>query len=208
MYKNLLNKLSKIEQNELPGIEAHSLMAPKIGDKIYRNMKAPAGVIRSAVLIPIVRRADSFDILFTQRSKKLLHHSGQISFPGGRIETGETPIDAALRETYEEIGIDRGQISIISQLSDLYVEPSNNLIFSFVGEISSPYELSISVDEVERVIPYPFEFFLNKDNRKHQNRQINGIDIQVPFWDIGADEPLWGATAMILSELIEIIQIK
>ena len=205
IIKSIGQKIAEFNLSGLPGIAAHSLMAPKLEGHFFRNMTAPANARKSAVLIPLIDKSSIPEVLFTIRSKQLKHHSGQISFPGGRIEKGETPLQAALRETDEEIGIKVPENNVIAELSPLYVEPSNNLIFPFLAVLPEPISILKCDDEVEEVLSIPLNYFIDKENRKQQKRIISDTLVEMPFWDIGADVPLWGATAMILSELIEII---
>ena len=205
IIESIGKKIAEFNQSGLPGIAAHSLMAPKLEGHFFRNMTAPANARKSAVLIPLIENSTEPKVLFTIRSKQLKHHSGQISFPGGRIEKGETPLQAALRETDEEIGVTVPASNIIAELSPLYVEPSNNLIFPFLAVLPEPISIKMSEDEVEEVLSIPLNYFIDPKNRNKQKRIISNTLVEMPFWDIGADVPLWGATAMILSELIEII---
>ena len=205
IIKSIGQKIAEFNLSGLPGIAAHSLMAPKLEGHFFRNMTAPANARKSAVLIPLIVKSAIPEVLFTIRSKQLKHHSGQISFPGGRIEKGETPLQAALRETDEEIGINVPHSNVIAELSPLYVEPSNNLIFPFLAVLPESISIKKSEDEVEDVLTVPLNYFIDPNNRKNQKRIISDTLVEMPFWDIGADVPLWGATAMILSELIEII---
>ena len=205
MIEIIQKKLEQIKDTGLPGIKAHKVMAPKLGEEFFRNMIPPATVRKSSVLIPILSSQNDVEILFTQRSTKLKHHGGQISFPGGRIEDGETPMEAALRETYEEIGIPKDGVEVYGKISDLYVEPSNNIIYPFIAELKTNQLYNPSYDEVEKIIIVPLNYFIDPNNRKKQKRIISGTEVEMPFWDIGSEAPLWGATAMILQEFIEIV---
>ncbi len=186
---------------DLPGIEAHKLMAPKIGNDYYRSFKTEKDAYKSAVLVLFVRINDKLHILFTLRSQNI-SHSGQISFPGGRAEFNETDEVTALRETKEEVGISK-DIEIIGRLSTLFVPPSKSLIIPIVGYMDYPPEISVNSDEVQEAFTIPFDYFLTNDYLKREVWNFNGKDVEVPFWNIHTT-PLWGATAMILMELIEI----
>jgi len=193
--------LKKKLQTNLLGFEAHKLMAPTIEGKIYRNFEPDKDAYKSAVLILLILDNNKIQILFTLRSKNI-SHSGQISFPGGRSEINETAELTALRETSEEVGISK-DIEIIGRLSQLYVPPSKSLIFPVVGFIKYLPKIIINSDEVQEAFLIPFDYFLTGNYLKKEVWNFNEQDVLVPFWDIHTT-PLWGATAMILSELMEI----
>ena len=143
-----------------------------------------------------------FSVLFTLRSSNLYSHRGQISFPGGRAERNENPVAAALRETWEETGIEAKDIRIIGKLSELYVPPSNAIITPIVGFINPLPLLKINSDEVETAFLIKLSSLIGTVKREIWN--FKGQDVDVPFWDVGQKVPLWGATSMILSELLGI----
>ncbi len=147
-------------------------------------------------------------IILTLRRADLSHHGGQISFPGGRIEIGENIATAALRETEEEIGISSKHITLLGSLTPLYVPVSNNYIFPLIGII--PPEISFNPDEQEvaEVFRTSITDLLNPDCMKKQRRVIQGYDIEMPYWDIHPTTPLWGATAMIISEFLALFEIQ
>ena len=199
--------LSSSVSIELPGQEAHKKMAPILEDKIFRSFKKSKSAKPSAVLILLSGNTDdTLSILFTLRSKNI-NHSGQISFPGGRIEKDESATEAALRETEEEVGIDRKVIRYVAMLSTLYVPPSDSIIQPVVAYIENIPELKLSHDEVEEAFLIPLNKFIDETHFRKEPWNLNGLDIDVPFWDMHHSTPLWGATAMILSELIELFNI-
>ena len=124
-------------------------MAPRLGKELFRKFKPNGDASESAVLILLTETDNNFEILFTLRAKSLVKHSGQISFPGGKIEKKETIFDAALRETFEETGIEPGSIYIAGELSTLYVPPSNSLIHPVVGFIDQDnIHITINPDDI------------------------------------------------------------
>lgn len=133
------------------------------------------------------------------------HHAGQIALPGGRIEKGETALETALRETWEEIGITRGQIEILGTLSELYVQVSRFQIHPFVGWLDKKPEFVINKNEVEKTISFPLHLIKNPLKEIELNT-FTGL-LKVPF--IGFEgEIIWGATAMILSEFYDVIGLQ
>jgi 8-oxo-dGTP pyrophosphatase MutT (NUDIX family) len=198
----LKNRLKK----KLPGKEAHLQMAPLIGNEPYRNFTPSMYAEPSSVMVLLIpdELENEFSVLLTLRSSNLNSHKGQISFPGGRAEYNENPIEAALRETWEEIGIEAKDIRIVGKLSELYVPPSNAIITPVVGFINSLPPLKINSDEVETA--FLFGLSSLKSSIKRAIWNFKGKDVDVPFWDVGQKTPLWGATAMILTELLIFIQ--
>jgi 8-oxo-dGTP pyrophosphatase MutT (NUDIX family) len=190
---------------ELPGIDAHIKMAPMIGDEPFRPFK-PSGVARKSAVIAILtdNPDNGLDILLTLRSSDLKSHRGQISFPGGMAEAGETAIESALREAWEEIGISPTDILITGTLSDLYVPPANALVSPVVGYIPSVGELTINPSEVEEVFYIGLNELAGENHRRSEPWDFGQMTAEVPFWQVHHKTPLWGATAMILMELLEL----
>ena len=163
------------------------------------------GQRRASVLMPLVKR-DDWQVIFTQRPKTMPTHAGQISFPGGKIEAGETAIEAAFRETEEEIGLKADQINMIGRL------PSFNAAWSFrvtpfVGLIDSQAVIMPDPVEVEEAFEVPLKFLLNAKN--HIPRHIVRPDKAFTMYDMpyedefGIHRNIWGMTAMIIYELYE-----
>lgn len=154
----------------------------------------------SAVLIPVVLKNSKPHIILTRRSQHLNHHPGQISFPGGRAETGDkNAVDTALRETHEEIGIPRKQINIAGYI-DKYTTVSNFIITPVVGIINSNYQTRIDHVEVDHIFEVPCKILLNMSN--YQRNEIDWQGEKRLFWEINyKDHHIWGATAAILRNM-------
>jgi 8-oxo-dGTP pyrophosphatase MutT (NUDIX family) len=190
---------------ELPGIDAHIKMAPMIGDEPFRPFKPTGNARKSAVIAILTDGSGSdFDILLTLRSSDLKSHRGQISFPGGMNEEGETSVEAALREAWEEVGITSSDIFIAGSLSELYVPPANSVISPIVGYIPSVGELTINPSEVEEVFFIGINELAEGKNKRTEPWNFGQMTADVPFWQVHRKTPLWGATAMILMELLEL----
>lgn len=130
------------------------------------------------------------------------HHAGQIALPGGRIEAGETALETALRETWEEIGITVDQIEILGTLSDFYVEVSRFQIHPFVGWLNQKPNFIINSDEVEKTILFPLRNFKNHFEEAELETLSGRIKVPCIRFD---GEIIWGATAMILSEFADVL---
>ncbi len=190
--------------NELPGIDSHSILAPKFKGKSFRNMTPSKDAKESAVMLILEPNSESndFNIIFTLRSAYLNKHSGQISFPGGRLDMNETPEQAAMRETKEEIGIDESNYKVIAKLSTLYVPPSNNIIYPFVAVLEKKSNYSINPDEVEEIFSVNINNFNLNTAIKFYTDVFDGLEVQIPYFDVHKSTKLWGATSMILAEFL------
>ena len=156
----------------------------------------------AAVLVPIVERAEPM-VLLTLRTPELKSHSGQIAFPGGKIDAADaSPLDAALREAEEEIGLDRQLIDPIGYL-DLYLTFSGFRILPTVARVSPDYHLTINPAEVVEAFEVPMEFLMQPDNHKRHSRiWKEGIERHYYAMPFG-ERYIWGITAGILRNLYE-----
>ena len=160
---------------------------------------------KSAVLVPIVKGENGLELLFTKRSETVEHHKGQISFPGGATDASDlTPADTALRESFEEIGLDRSAITIIGVMDDLRT-PSGFVVTPVVGFIELLPTLRINTEEVAQVICIPLEKFFDDALRRSDLRERDGIKIEVFFYDVW-EEPVWGATAFFVNQLVSLLK--
>lgn len=159
----------------------------------------------SAVLIPIVRKSSGLQLLFTKRTDAVELHKGQISFPGGAADPRDaSEVETALRESFEEIGLDRSAVAILGMLDDLDT-PSGFKVTPVVGFIDELPALETNKDEVAALISIPVEHFLDPDKRRSKMVERNGSTLEIYFYDVW-DEPIWGATAFFVKQFIEIIQ--
>ena len=158
----------------------------------------------AAVLVPLVDHEAGMSVLLTQRTAHLSAHAGQISFPGGRIEEHDADeVDAALRETEEEIGLRRAQVSVIGRL-DNYVTGTGFEITPIVGIVMPPVALTIDPFEVAEAFEVPLAFILDRRNHQRIERESGGRRrsfFVLPF----EGRNIWGATAGILVNLAEVL---
>lgn len=190
-------------QSPLPGRDAHRRFVPAMKDADLRLSIAPADARPSAVLIPIIEQNEQqVEVLFTVRSEALRSHRGQISFPGGRLDEGETHIEAALREAHEEIGIDRSQPHVLGALSPLYIPPSNSAVTPIIARIDHQEQWDLSTQEVSEVFTRRLNDFLDPSLYEEREGIMPNLPIPVPMWNVHPSIPLWGATAMMLHELV------
>lgn len=167
-------------------------------------LKEGARVTDAAVLVPLVSRAGRVQVLFTQRTPHLDDHAGQISFPGGRVETGDASREeTALRETEEEVGLARDAIALLGRLP-VYEIPSGFRITPVVGWIEPPISLKPDPFEVAEVFEAPLEHFLDAARYQRREYRFRGRHrhyLAIPF----EGRYIWGATAGMLYNLCRLL---
>lgn len=169
------------------------------GDHAVAGIEPEARTLTSAaVLVPLVERSEGYTVLLTQRTAHLEHHAGQISFPGGRAEDEDaSPVDTALRETEEEIGLQRRHVVEIAGFLDLYQTVTGFLVTPVVGFVTPPFELTLDAFEVAEAFEVPLEFVL--DPRNHEYRSMFYKGQQRRYYVIPYENRfIWGATAAML----------
>jgi 8-oxo-dGTP pyrophosphatase MutT (NUDIX family) len=165
----------------------------------------PAPRVPAAVLVPLVERESGLTVLLTQRAETLKDHAGQISFPGGRIEPDDKDAwHAALRETFEEIGLLPDFVEFAGYLPDHHVITGFR-VTPVVGFVNPEYQLRIAEAEVHDVFEVPLDFILDAANHRSRQRKLGDLTIEVH--DIPYDgRNIWGATAGILMTLRRMLQ--
>ncbi len=187
----------------LPGARAQITMAP-----LYRKNLSLASVAgkqcRDAGVLVLIYPVDCFaTMLLTVRKSDLNQHAGQISFPGGRHEPGESLNATALREAHEETGLDPEKVELLGSLTPLFVPPSNYCVYPFVGAVFHQPILVPEEAEVEQLLHVPMNCLLDPATRKEEPRMLQGTSVSVPYFDIEGHK-VWGATAMMLAEWMAI----
>ena len=148
--------------------------------------------------------SNQYEVLLTLRSQELPTHKGQISFPGGRADKNESIIETALRELQEEVGIPADKVNVLGQITSLYIPNSRNFVHPIVGFIQNIPELQLNPTEVSEAFFIDLDTLTNTNNRQIEDWMIRDKHYKVPYWNIHHSTPLWGATAMILSEFISL----
>tara|TARA_B110000263_G_scaffold214766_1_gene199423 strand:- start:101 stop:742 length:642 start_codon:yes stop_codon:yes gene_type:complete len=211
----LIQKLQKKLEGKLPGIKSWKRMAVKSGkdesieseslqkysdwiskDKLKKMKKA-------AVLIGLFKKNDEWCFSLIRRPINEKNHPGQIALPGGAMEKNENLMNTALREAFEEVGIKPEDVKIIGQLTPIPVPVSEYLIYPFVGVIDYEPEWIINEDEVEELFILRISELINSDNGYAEMWDLRGNKVEVPIFKV-MNETVWGATAAVLSELIDI----
>lgn len=191
---------------ELPGEVAHARLAPAHRKPASAYMDQAEDFRKAAVLALLFPHTNGEAcILLIERSGGGGVHAGQIGFPGGKQEDGETPERTALRETQEELGIDSSQIIMAGALSRLFIPPSRFLVQPFLGFIDELPQLQPNSFEVQKVIYAPVSLFTNQSNVQHGAfLSSGGLTVHSPFFQVQGYK-VWGATAMMLSEIAAIV---
>ena len=205
MYSAVKTYLKEILQGELPGVNAHSKLLPP-GRRLKTSDDELLSVKMSSVLLLLFPEGEQLYICLTKRPRTMKHHPGQISFPGGKVEKDDLSAEmTALREAKEEVGVDHHQIEILGKLSDLYVEVSKFSIQPFLAWADQKPEFLVDYGEVEELILFPVsDFVANEIISETELETVTGA-LRVKYYPYNG-EFIWGATAMILSELIEILK--
>lgn len=156
----------------------------------------------AAVLIPVVDRPGEASVILTKRNEALRNHSGQVAFPGGRIDPTDLSAEfAALREADEEIGLPTEEVEIIGRMPD-YVSGSGYRIAPVIGIVRHGFHLTINHDEVETVFEVPLGFLMDPANHMRSSREWNGI--AWAFFDMPyGGQRIWGVTAGIIRSMYE-----
>ena len=196
-----------IEKATLGGLTSQFRLAPKMRlnysqDKIKANDPRHAAVL--ALFYPDSENETCF--LLTLRASYNGTHSAQISFPGGKAEKTDTSFNhTAKRETYEEVGIEMSDIKIIKELTDAYIPPSNFLVTPFLGTLDTIPSF-ITNDEVEEIIEVRLSDLLDESNITLKNMSTSYMkNIEIPCFILN-DHIVWGATAMILIEIKDLLK--
>ena len=197
MIPLFIEALTKMLRRDLDGKSAQQKMIitpNRFPTENQGNEGIPASIL--LLLYPIEKEWFFF---LTKRSQDVEHHKGQISFPGGVVEENESKMNAAIRETNEEIGVDKDVIKIIGTLTPLYIPVSNFHISPYVGWTEEKPHTRVQDTEVKRVFSVSINDLVLEKNLKTKRDGFSNKSVQVPYFDLNG-ETVWGATSMILSE--------
>jgi 8-oxo-dGTP pyrophosphatase MutT (NUDIX family) len=207
MMLTLAEQLGAAIHAGLPGAVAHQRMAPVTRKVAPVDAQDYPTARKAAVLILISPLDDKPVITLIERPAYEGVHSGQVSFPGGKIEPDDASmLAAALRETQEEIGIESTHIHLIGQLSNVYIPPSNFFVFPFLAYMSTTPVYQPDPHEVSRVFTMPIEHLLDQSAKGFVPIIRPEITFEAPCY-IFEDYRIWGATAIMLSELEWLLQV-
>jgi 8-oxo-dGTP pyrophosphatase MutT (NUDIX family) len=204
--QQFIPQLSKALNQPLPGLDAQLKLAHGSRKGLHGY---PKDARKAAVLALFFPKENDWHLALIQRAAhEKDHHAGQISFPGGRHEVGDPDFRyTALRETEEEIGVEANKISILGNLSSLYIPVSNFLVHPYVGYVDFIPDFQPELSEVAQILELPFSAFLVEQAIGTMRLELpNRIILEeVPHFNI-KNHIIWGATAMMMSELVTVAQ--
>lgn len=199
--------MRKLLRSRLVEVPQSASQATAIGDYAMNpDMHESAGnkgpLSPAAVLVPIIEHPQGETVLLTRRTEHLNNHAGQVSFPGGRVEEADAgPIETALRETHEEIGLHSSHVEIVGGL-DIYETGTGFSVTPVVGLVEPGFTLTLDEFEVAEAFEVPLEFLLDPANHKLKTGVWKGIERQ--YWVMPyKHHEIWGATAGMLINLYQ-----
>ncbi|MBW2063566.1 MAG: CoA pyrophosphatase [Deltaproteobacteria bacterium] len=193
----------------MKGKDLLQVISHVLGKREPRIIGDQGGRFRHAsVLIPIFEEKGKYKVILTQRTNRVEEHKGQISFPGGSVDKEDQDYEeTALREAREEIGLRREDVTILGRTDDTLTVASNFIIHPFVGFFPFPYVFRINRFEVKRIIQVPFDFFMERTLVDHTAKiEQKGTVYEGPVYEYQGNV-IWGATARILENLVNIVKI-
>ncbi len=208
-FDKFLKSLSKIKNIPLPAEDSQFKMAPPFRKELLQSQKnnikkaKQAGVL--ALFYPNINHETTLVLILRKTYKGI--HSAQVAFPGGKLETGDASLkEAAIRETFEEVGVPIHAIEIIRALSYVYIPPSNFYVQPFLGITPQTPQFIKQANEVEAIIEVPLQHLLDESvvSKKTVSTSYS-VDVEVPAFKLN-EHVVWGATAMMLSEIKDMLK--
>ena len=201
--------LSQLQNRYAQGLPGRTFQLELAFSARIQSMEAPATAKKSAVLVLIYEKNNQPHVLLIERvGHQSDPHSFQISFPGGKFDESDVTVEnCALRECYEEVGIPSSQIDIIGLMTHLYIPVSNFEVFPVLAYSKQDLILKPQPTEVNQILEIPISLLLKPETIKHTEMKVGPqqIRMNVPYFDV-FEKKIWGATAMILSELLALIR--
>ncbi|MFV8270228.1 NUDIX hydrolase [Flavobacterium sp. GT2N3] len=207
-FQEFLQYVPKIIETSLPAFDAHVKMAPLERIESLKNIDIGGVNPRiAAVMMLFYPKNDTTHLVLIVRNSYKGVHSAQIAFPGGKYELeDENFAETALRETHEELGIHPDKIEILKPFTELYIPPSNFMVYPFLGISKEELVFVPQLSEVANIIELPLALFLDDALVVNTNLSTSYADnISIPAFKI-EEHIVWGATAMMLSELKEVLK--
>ena len=172
--------------------------------RVRRSIDVAPPLLRAGVLAPLLLGANGAELLFTRRTDTVLTHKGQISFPGGQQEERDAePIETALRESYEEIGLEPSRVTVLGELDDVFTSVSGYVITPVVGLVEGGIDdLQPAPDEVKSLLMVPVSTLLDPQVHTAEDRHFEGQQYRIHYYRVG-DDIIWGATGRIVYQFLK-----
>jgi len=179
-------------------------VAKAVADHVAEPPIAPAGTVRqAAVLVALADGPDGAEVLLTRRAQTLASHRGEISFPGGRVDPGETFEAAAVREAFEEVALDPTGVALCGRLDPISTMTTGSFIVPVVGTLDGRPTLWPAAAEVERIMWVPLSELTRTDTFREELWHLDSAPRPMFFFELD-DETIWGATARVLHQLLRV----
>ena len=208
-FKDFFESLAAIREVELPSIASHIKMAPlervkSLQEHIYSSLTAK----KAAVMMLFYPKEENTHLVLIKRNSYPGVHSSQIAFPGGKVEEADVNFqETAIRETFEEIGVSPDKINVIRNFTPLYIPPSDFLVYPFMGVCTNEIEFVLQHEEVAGILELPLKTFLDDSIISTKILDTSyAKSLEVPVFIID-EHVVWGATAMMLSELKDVLKV-
>ena len=169
-----------------------------------RPLDPPVGARLSAVLVALLDGPQGAEVLLTRRAWHLTNHRGEVSFPGGRMDPGETPVETARREAWEEVCLEPDLVEVHGELEHLSTMVSRSYIVPVVGRLTTRPDLRAGTDEVERIFYVPLAELAREDTHREERWGPTATAWPIHFFELD-DETIWGATARMLDQLLTLV---
>jgi 8-oxo-dGTP pyrophosphatase MutT (NUDIX family) len=208
-FEEFLKSVSKIKNIPLPAEVSHFKMVPPFRQELLKKQKEAIKKAKHAGVLSLFYPDEDMETKFVLILRKTYKgvHSAQVAFPGGKLEAQDASLrDTALRETFEEVGVPVDTVQIVRSISQVYIPPSNFYVHPFIGFTQNTPQFIKQDDEVEALIEIDLEHFLDEQSLISKKVKTSySIEVEVPAFKLN-DYVVWGATAMMLSEIKDLLK--
>ena len=208
-FEEFLKSVSKIKNIPLPAEVSHFKMVPPFRQELLKKQKEAIKKAKHAGVLSLFYPDEDMETKFVLILRKTYKgvHSAQVAFPGGKLEAQDASLrETALRETFEEVGVPIDTVQIVRSISQVYIPPSNFYVHPFIGFTQTTPQFIKQDDEVEALIEIDLEHFLDEQSLISKKVKTSySIEVEVPAFKLN-DYVVWGATAMMLSEIKDLLK--